>query len=162
MDGSKTTNYDIVDGNDVKRSVTERLGNGITRKTEYSKTADGEPVETIKEDGKPTIVNITQKDGTVRQIIRDENSFTENILNEDGHRLTQDKTVNGKEYHLDYDGQGNTKGIIVQNGETIDAIAKKFGVSKDALIKANPDAVKGSGDGAYFEVSFKRRSNKTV
>ena len=152
LNGSKSTTYDIVDGQEVKRLEVEKLGNGITRRTEYSKTADGEPVQTIKEDGKPTIVNITQKDNTVRQIIRDENSFTENILNSEGHRLTQDKSVDGKNYHLDYDGQGNTKGIIVQNGETIDEIAKKFGVSKEALIKANPDAVKGSGDGAYFEV----------
>ena len=59
--GNKTTVYNITGNRETKTFVKEKLGNGITRTTEYSKTADGEPVETIKEDGKPTVINITQR-----------------------------------------------------------------------------------------------------
>ncbi len=45
-----------------------------------------------------------------------------------------------------------TKGIIVQNGESPAAIAKKFGVPLQDLLDANKDALKGKGDKKYFLV----------
>jgi LysM repeat protein len=45
-----------------------------------------------------------------------------------------------------------TKGIIVQNGESPAAIAKKFGVPLQDLLEANKDALKGKGNNKYFLV----------
>lgn len=45
-----------------------------------------------------------------------------------------------------------TKGIIVQNGESPAAIAKKFGVPLKELIEANKDILKGKGNNKYFLV----------
>lgn len=45
-----------------------------------------------------------------------------------------------------------TRGIIVQNGESPAAIAKKFGVPLQDLLDANKDALKGKGDKKYFLV----------
>lgn len=45
-----------------------------------------------------------------------------------------------------------TSGIIVQNGESPAAIAKKFGVSVEDLLAANESQVKGKGNKKYFLV----------
>ena len=45
-----------------------------------------------------------------------------------------------------------TRGVIVQNGESPAAIAKKFGVPLQDLLDANKDALKGKGDKKYFLV----------
>lgn len=62
------------------------------------------------------------------------------------------KTVDGKTYSVTYDGEGNTTGIIVQNGESIGMLAKKFGCTVEDIINANPDLVKGKGNNKYFLV----------
>ncbi len=61
-------------------------------------------------------------------------------------------SVDGKEITLSYDQNGNTSGVIVQYGETIDMIARTFGVNKDELLSLNRDKIKGSGSNIYFEV----------
>lgn len=57
------------------------------------------------------------------------------------------KTVsdsNGMTQTVDYDGQGNTK-ITVQNGESPEIIAEKFGCTVEDLKSANADKLHGKG-----------------
>ena len=67
-------------------------------------------------------------------------------------KLQQTKVVDGKQYQVQYDGQGNTCGIIVQFGENPAKIAQKFGCTVEELFAANPGAVHGKGRNKYFNV----------
>ena len=53
------------------------------------------------------------------------------------HRAFQEVEENGVKKAVEYDGNGNTK-TVVQNGESVDLIAQKFGVSSKALTGVNP------------------------
>jgi len=55
-------------------------------------------------------------------------------------------------YTVNYDGDGYITGVIVQNGEGIRTIAKKFGCSVEDLLKANAGCVKGKSPNYYFLV----------
>lgn len=163
------------DGNPVLTTKKENEGIPAKEKiTTYTQNEDGTITATIKEYGKETVQTI--KDNKVlSETITDNNSkkYTERTFTEDGYtdvvlengntyettfnnenkRLSQSKTLtNGKTYEISYDGKGNTTGIIVQNGESIEALAKKFNCTPQEIIDANPDAVKGSGNKKYFLV----------
>ncbi len=132
--------YEYGENNTV---VETKTGNGKTVKTT---SVDGKPVKI--EDGNKT-TNITYNENGRTETMQDtdgNSAVTE--FNNDGKRLEQTKTVDGKEYKVNYDGQGNTK-VIVQNGETIDAIAKKFGCSADKLKELNAETLNGK---KYFNV----------
>ncbi len=63
---------------------------------------------------------------------------TSTVYNSEGHRTSQKKVVDGKEFHVNYDGEGNTTGIIVQfdNQElSIEKFCKKFGIKDVAKFK---------------------------
>ena len=79
------------------------------------------------------------------ETIKDPDNKTEVLtkFNSDGKRLAQGKVVDGKQYEVAYDGQGNTTGVVVQNGESIDTLAKKFGCSKEDIINANKELLNG-------------------
>ncbi len=79
-----------------------------------------------------------------------ENTTTEVVV--DGNTRTQKKVIDNNEYSLEYDEEGNALGIIVQNGESIQAIAKKFGCSVKELIEVNGKKVKGKYPHSYFLV----------
>ena len=68
-------------------------------------------------------------------------------FNNNNKRLSQQKTINGETFQVSYDGNGNTTGIIVQNGETIEQLAKKFNCSADDLKEVNKEIL---GDKKYF------------
>ncbi len=130
---------------------TEPSVNG-TKKTTTVKTMDGgELLQEIVEDGDKVTNTSKNLDGNgFTQIIKEgENSTTGNQLNNEGHRISSTKVVDGKEYTLNYDGQGNTTGIIVQNGESPASIAKKFGCTEAQLREANKDVLGGK---KYFDV----------
>lgn len=81
----------------------------------------------------------------------DNTDVTDSYDNQDRH-IEQTKVRNGQTYNVRYDENGNTLGIIVQNGETIEDIANKFGVNVKDLIKANAGKVRGKYPNAYFNV----------
>lgn len=104
-------------GNEVIQSKVEHLGFANETNTKYTHNEDGSYTEDITCEG--------------------ENTRTVNTCNSDGHKLTQTKTVDGEEYSATYDGQGNTTGVVLQNRESIEQLAKKFGCSVKDLQELN-------------------------
>lgn len=124
-----------------------------TTTSNYSYNANGAYVleSKIENEGIPAKEKRTKytynKDGTVEDIVDGDGTRTHNTKNKDDKKLTQTKTdANGKEYSIKYDGNGNTLGIVVQNGEKLEIIAKKFGVTVEDLKKANSDVLNGKNE----------------
>ena len=69
----------------------------------------------------------------------------------DGKNISKTKVVDGNEYSIKYDGNGNTD-VVVQNGESIAALAKKFGCTVEDIINANGNKVKNFGNVKGFLV----------
>ncbi len=133
------------DGTEVKESISELGG---TKNTVTIKKDDVLISKDITEPDKTT--KVTQnKEGGYTEEITEGTTVTQNELNSEMKRLSQTKQVGTKQYQLTYDGSGNTAGIIVQNGESPAAIAKKFGVPLDKLREANADKLNGK---KYFAV----------
>lgn len=89
-----------------------------------------------------TVTTQTGKETRVSNTMYDGNNSTENI-SINGTLRYQKKVINGKEYEVRYDENGNTIGVIVQYGESVRAIAEKFGVKPEDLVKANAHLLKG-------------------
>ncbi len=172
--GNDISYYEYLeDGNERITSKIENKGNDVLeKKTEYQYGKDGTSVATITQQGKTTVQqyqdekllqeDITEGDkvtqrlynydqGVISEKTTDGNSVTGTLYDLDNNRLAQTKEKNGVQYNINYDGNGNTTGVIVQNGESINAIAKRFGVSVNALVAANEDKVKGTNQ-KYFDV----------
>lgn len=113
----------------------------VLRKTINPKT--GETV--VYDDGKPssrTVATETNEGTRVSNTVHNGNNSTENVsLN--GKDRYQKKIIDGEEYEVRYDENGNTTGVIVQYGESIKAIADKFDVKPEYLVKANAHLLKG-------------------
>lgn len=163
------SNYTIDEkGNERLESKVENKGiEAKEKRTDYTYNEDGTVTANIKEAGKDTVQQIKdgkvqsevikEKDKTTTRTFAEDGSGTEIVeesngntsttnFNADGHKLSQTKTVNGKTYNVEYDGKGNTK-VVLQNGESIDALAKKFGTTKKAILEANGGKVRGwAGD----------------
>lgn len=121
--GGNGTNIRKLDADGVKILTEEITENGKTAKRTYNYNDKDHPYykeETTDDKGNPTV----------------------NIRTPNHKGLIQQKTVDGKTYTIKYDGNGNTKGIIVQNGETLEAIAKKFNCSVNDLKELNKDLLK--------------------
>lgn len=106
--------------------------------------------ETVKQGNKTTQTTLTENGR--EEVITEGNTVTKNTYNADNKKLSQEQTIDGQTYTVEYDGNGNTKGVVVQNGESPAAIAKKFGCSLEDLLNANPEAVKGKAPNQYFVV----------
>lgn len=124
-----------------------------TTTSNYSYNAKGAEVleSKIENEGIPAKEKRTKytynKDGTVEDIVDGDGTRTHNTKNKNDKKLTQTKTdANGNEYSIKYDGNGNTLGIVVQNGENLEIIAKKFGVTVEDLKKANADVLNGKNE----------------
>lgn len=154
LDTQKEYTYEYSeDGTEVKESISELGG---TKNTVTIKKDDVLISKEITEPDKTTKVNQNKDGGYTEEITATlgdgENKKTietTNELNSEMKRLSQTKQVGTKQYQLTYDGTGNTTGIIVQNGESPAAIAKKFGVPLDKLLEANADKLNGK---KYFAV----------
>lgn len=66
-------------------------------------------------------------------------------------KMSEDVEIMGHKYVVQYDGQGNTKGVVVQNEEVIQQIAEHFKCSKQALINANRHIILGTHPNEYFK-----------
>lgn len=125
-----------------------------------NRTFEGEQVaqEVTTETGKPVVTRTYDS----------ERNYTESYT-EGGAEITESYNINegktaqktsqkivkgGQTYEVNYDENGYTTGIIVQNGETIKSIASKFGVSEKDLVAANASLLKGK---RYFNVGAEIR-----
>lgn len=110
--------------------------------TVYNRANDGSLLSTTTDNkDKKIFVQYDENDIIQEITLKNENGkLTPNVetnkYNNEKYLLTQKKVVDGKEYSLSYDGKGNTK-IIVQNGESIKAIAEKFSIDEEKLRKLN-------------------------
>ena len=176
VQGSVTTEFDPQNP-DKPISKTTDKGAGLKEIVQYSYNEDGTVTETtsingqvasyIVKDAQGNVIKsteytydgdkktTTQKEGNKETIIVEENgkqiSATQNTYNDNGKKLSQIKQIGEESYSVEYDGEGNTP-VIVQNRETIEDIAKKFGCKKEDLINANKDLVKGDEKNPKFEV----------
>ena len=148
--GTTTSNYSYnANGAYVLESKIENEGIPAKEKrTKYTYNKDGTTTENIIEPGlKRETTRKISKDGIVEDIVDGNGTKTHNIKNKNDKKLTQTKTdANGKEYSIKYDGNGNTLGIVVQNGEKLEVIAKKFGVTVEDLKKVNADVLNGKNE----------------
>lgn len=154
LDTQKEYTYEYSEnGTEVKESISELGGKKSTVTVKKDKVLISQD---ITEPGKTTKVSQNKKGGYTEEITETigdgknkKTINTTNELNSKMKRLSQTKQVGTKQYQLTYDGTGNTTGIIVQNGESPAAIAKKFGVPLDKLLEANADKLNGK---KYFAV----------
>lgn len=131
------TEYTYNEDGTVKENITEH------NKTTERVTKDGNTLaEIVQEEGKTTTTTFFEK-GSKEEIVDAQGNKTVTARNLDGNRLVQQKSINGNVYTVEYDGEGNTKGIIVQNGESPEVIAKKFGCDVNDLKELNAEALKG-------------------
>ena len=164
---------EYVNGNENPRETKRFENKGLDTQKEYTYeySEDGFVIEnstelggakksiTITKDNVLISKDIVEIDKSTRIEKNNKGGYTENItegttvtqneLNAEMNRLSQTKQVGENLYQLTYDGTGNTTGIIVQNGESPAAIAKKFGVPLDKLLEANADKLNGK---KYFAV----------
>ena len=119
--------------------------------TEFEYNEDGSVTENVRTASGESVIN-RKEDGSYTETVKSGNTTTETTFNSNNKRLSQTKTVDGKTYHVKYDGEGNTL-VTVQNGESIEMLAKKFGCTVEEIINANKDdgKVKG-GKNPYFLV----------
>ena len=168
--GTTTSNYTFDEqGNAVITSKIENEGiPAKERRTRYIYNDDGTVTENITENGKTT-ERLRKGETIISEKINDngkistrtyyekgyEESTTDsngnpvvNVYSLENKKLAQQKTVDGKQYSVLYDGEGNTR-TIVQNGESLQSIADKFGCSVEDLKELNADVLNGK---KYFPV----------
>ena len=140
------------DGNPAKEVETS----GTTEKT-YIYQNGQKVLQSVIEnkglEGKET-TKVYDTEGGYTQTQKVRNGKITTVVDKDGNVTSNVKTekVNGQEVSLQLDKDGNIPGVIVQNGESPAAIAKKFGCSVDELMQLNADQLKGKGKNQYFDV----------
>ncbi len=173
--GSTTSNYTYSeDGTEVLNSKIENEGVPTKeRRIEYSYDENGVVTANITEQGKTTVQTIVDnkvqsetiteegkttvrthnEDGTLTEEITTADGSETTVYNSENKKLSKTKVINGEEYTIQYDGEGNTVGIIVQNGESPTLIAKRFGCDVKDLLELNKSQLKGKGKSRYFNVA---------
>lgn len=140
-------------GKEIKSTVAI-LSTGEIQEYEYiddyptlrkiTNTKTGE-VAIYNNDGTVANKKVTTKRGDetiVSETVYNGENSTKNV-SINGKASYQKKIIDGNEYEVRYDENGNTTGVIVQRGESVKAIADKFGVTPEALVKANAHLLKG-------------------
>ena len=165
----------------VNTSVQELYNESLNAaKTEVAKSNATKENDSVEDDKNATVVNeetTTNDDGSktktetlsngkkvVTNYDKDGKEVSKNTYNSDNKMVSSTKIgEDGKEHSVTYDGKGNTTGVVVQNGESISAIAQKFGCSVEELEAANKDLIKTNKKGVkYFLVGEKITVPKEV
>ena len=126
--------YDLTKNPAVLVKRTNKNTNEVT-------TWDNGKEKIVKESG-------TQKSTTIKS---DDDNYT-TVTTENDRKISQKKVINGKEYNVKYDGNGNTIIVVQANEKSIKDLAQKFNCKPELLIKLNANKVKGNYPNAYFEV----------
>ncbi|MCQ2753924.1 MAG: DnaJ domain-containing protein [bacterium] len=142
---------------ELKKSVcngTETVYDG--NKETSTRTEGNKNYKTVVVNGEVQLVEIneTLDNGSVKKSKTeyvDEENYTTTI-SVDGKKQSVTKTTPNGSNTVCYDEEGYITGVIVQNGESIAAIAKKFGCEAADIVKANAGKVKGKYPNAYFLV----------
>lgn len=151
--------YEYENGKFVLRKKVDSKNNSETvysgDKETTTQTKDNTKTVTVKENGKLIRNTSTRKNENneteMTDTVYDGNDYAENFYINDTIRRRK-KVVDGNEYEVHYDSNGNTEGVIVQNGESIALLAKRFGCSVADLIKVNASKVRGKHPRVYFVV----------
>lgn len=187
----ETTNYDS-EGNPKDKTVTDKEsgvvdsyeyknGEFVLKKRVDSKNNSetvyyGERETTTQINGDTTTVTekVNNRLSSIISTRTNENNQTERTFREyfsndyteyffiDGTVRYQKMFVDGKEYEVHYDEDGNTEGVVVQNGESIALIAKRFGCSVQDIIKLNKSKLHGKSPKFYFTVGEEIKIPKRV
>lgn len=162
--GDKKTDSTIVGENSTSVITYDSEGNpakevetsGITEKT-YLYQNDKKVLQSVIEnkglEGKET-TKVYDSEGGYTQTKEVGNGKIITVVDKDGNVTSNVKKekINDQDANLQLDKDGNIPGVIIQNGESPVAIAKKFGCSVDELLQLNADQLKGKGKNQYFVV----------
>ncbi len=137
----------------------DKQGNKFSEtETSPNKTIDrsfepnGHVLELIKTKGEPDHIREYDTAGNYTDMYMDGEAKIIDSYDSQKELTNQQRSVKGKLYQVNYDKNGNTDGIIVQNGESIKQIANKFGVSERDLVRVNASKLHGKYPKAYFYV----------
>lgn len=121
-----------------------------------NRTFEGEQVaqEVTTETGKPVVTRTYDSERNYTESYTEDSAEITDSYNAAEKKISQKIVKGGQTYEVNYDENGYTTGIIVQNGETIKSIASKFGVSEKDLVAANASLLKGK---RYFNVGAEIR-----
>ena len=167
-DGSSTTRDK--DGNITNRTIRKgsitisyrKLDDGGTEYITGDETTGVTEVEVRDKDGKIVSQSViedgvetktTYLDNGVKEVSTYENGAETSVRFEDKNGEPCDRYGNPLEPEVkpqEVKETPKTTKIIVQNGESIAALAKKFGCSEQEIIDANPGLVKGKAPNQYF------------
>ena len=160
--GETEEEYTYKDGQALLKSKITGKGTEQEKQTVYNYNSDGTITETTfdKNNNKQVLIKNGNEIVQESKENSDGSSYTQIVDNgktiktnyQDNKKISQTITKDDTTYSVEYDGNGNTKGVTVENGESIAVIAKKFGCSVEDLIAANKENVKGSGPNKYFLV----------
>ena len=142
--------------------IVEREGETITTNPDGSLIVEKGDVKTTTSSDKNTItveskdskvVTVKKPEENAETITTEDNDGTITVLNrKDNKNILQTVAKDGVTYSVEYDGNGNTKGVVVQNGESPALVAKRFGCDLQKLIEVNSDIIKGKAPNQYFLV----------
>lgn len=132
------------DGSTVVTTALEADANG--------QVASDKLIDRTTTDNAGNIINVYSENGYI--VEKKQKADGKNVLtiykgsgieaydNNSAHRVFQQTmSKNGKVNEVKYDGKGNTK-TVVQNGESLNIIAQKFGINLGKLKEINPRLVK--------------------
>ncbi|MBE7713256.1 MAG: FHA domain-containing protein [Cyanobacteria bacterium SIG26] len=145
---------DVTTYENGQKTITKEDGTIITEKDGIITTTTPDGNQTIQDTntGSNTTIVTNSENNTTTQTTIDAQGRQTVLTSIDGKNQSQTVTVDGTTYTVEYDGNGNTKGVTVQNGESPALVAKRFGCSLEDLIAANPEAIKGKAPNQYFLV----------
>ena len=154
---SGTTNSTFTideNGNKIPQQIIQNQGLPTQQTTTYTYGENITEIRTVDAENKPVQIQTFDNEKctittrTYGASTGDIEVYTETVVSNnyatkseyiDGEMMSQTLTTkDGNQYHADYDGNGNTK-ITIQENETLEKIAKKFGCSVDDLKKLNTD-----------------------
>ena len=160
--GTTEKTYIYKNGQKILQSVIENKGLEGKETTKIYDTEGGYTQTQNVANGK--ITKVVDKEGSYTETKEMSNGKITTVVDKEGNVTSNVKTetVNGQEVTLQLDKDGNIPGVIVQNGESPAAIAKKFGCSVDELMRLNADQLKGKGKNQYFEVGSEIKLPNTV
>ncbi len=142
----KVTKYSYSDES-IHAVVTD--SNGVTKQVLND---DYDVVSERAELNNGTVIERDYNEGGLKETVNDnQGRISTTEYNSSKNRTAQSVNVNGTEYSVEYDGNGNTE-IVVQFNESPAAIAKKFGCTVEELRDLNEDKFHGKGNKEYFIV----------
>lgn len=161
-ENNETTEYKYEENKWSSTKKTTADGKEVTYGKDGTTTKYSEDGKSIieKRGNDDTLLNKTVSYTNNNQLVKEHTEYNENGYTQettvDDVATSQEKKIGENTYKIDYVvyDSNNSVGVkvIVQNGEALAKIAKKFGCTVEELIKANPSKLKGNHPNQYFNV----------